>query len=188
MQQVIDSIITPAMFNEKYSDVFAGDEMWKEISTTPSVTYAWDDKSTYIRCPDYFDKQSESTDDVKDITGARTLAIFGDSITTDHISPAGNINKDSPAAEYLREHGVKQADFNSYGSRRGNHEVMVRGTFANVQIKNKMADGKEGWYTKYDGEIISTYDASCRYKQSGTPLVVFAGAEYGTGSFQRLGR
>src|SRR5690606_16062434 len=146
--------------------------------------YEWDKKSTYIQEPPFFEGLGPDLDDISDIRGARTLALLGDSVTTDHISPAGNIKVDSPAGEYLINNGVKKEDFNSYGSRRGNHEVMMRGTFANIRIRNQVAPGTEGGVTKYlpTDEVMSIYDASMKYQDGGTPLVVIAGKEYGTGS------
>ncbi len=174
------------MFESSYADVFAGDERWAAIaSDESSMTYDWDEGSTYVRLPPYFENMSPTApESVPDITGARVLGVFGDSITTDHISPAGSIAKTSPAADYLMGYQVQQKDFNSYGSRRGNHEVMMRGTFANIRLKNEMADGKEGGWTKLmpDGTIMSVYDAAMEYQKRGIPLVIFGGKEYGTGS------
>ena len=178
--------VTSAMFASSYADVFKGDQRWQAIgSGETGRTYDWVADSTYVRLPPYFDGMpAEPAKRLDDIEGARVLGIFGDSITTDHISPAGNIAKNSPAARYLQEHGVEVRDFNSYGARRGNHEVMMRGTFANIRIKNEMLGGKEGGFTKLmpDGTEMSIYDAAMEYQQRGTPLVVFAGKEYGTGS------
>ncbi len=172
------------MFRDQYANVFDGDEDWQAIDVTPSETYGWDEESTYVRNPPYFDGMGPTASSVNNIEGARILALFGDSVTTDHISPAGSIKSDSPAGDYLREHGVKIKDFNSYGSRRGNHEVMMRGTFANIRIRNEMVPGVEGGFTKYvpTGEQMSIYDAAMKYKADGVPSVVFAGKEYGTGS------
>jgi aconitate hydratase len=175
------------MFTTQYGAVFSGDEQWKALPVPKGETYAWEDDSTYVKLPPYFVDMPEEPAAISDITGARCVALVGDSITTDHISPAGGIAKDSPAAEYLMAEGVAPKDFNSYGSRRGNHEVMMRGTFANVRFKNKLAPGKEGGYTTHfadDGtETPSTiFDASKKYREAGTPLVIFAGKEYGTGS------
>lgn len=186
-QEVADTIskaVTREMFQRKYKNVFEGDSSWKKIRVGEGQTYSWNDKSTYIQNPPYFTNLSDKGVEIKDIKGARPLAILGDSITTDHISPAGNIAADSPAAKYLLANGVQKADWNQYGARRGNHEVMMRGTFANIRIKNALADGKEGGWTKYipTGEIMSIYDASMKYQNDGTPLLVFAGKEYGTGS------
>jgi len=176
--------VTREMFQKKYKNVFEGDSSWMKIKIAEGETYAWNNDSTYIQNPPYFVGMSETGVEIKDIAGARALLILGDSITTDHISPAGNIAANSPAAKYLLDHGVEKKDWNQYGARRGNHEVMMRGTFANIRIKNLMADGKEGGYTKYipTGQIESVYDASMKYQKDGTPLVVFAGKEYGTGS------
>ncbi|WP_027133400.1 aconitate hydratase AcnA [Geminicoccus roseus] len=188
-QEVDDAVrmaVTADMFASSYADVFAGDERWKAIGAGEAgMTYDWQEDSTYVRLPPYFEGMSaEPAKKLADIKGARVLGVFGDSITTDHISPAGNIAKNGPAARYLMEHGVEQREFNSFGARRGNHEVMMRGTFANIRIKNEMLDGKEGGYTKLmpDGAEMSIYDASMEYQKRGTPLVIFAGQEYGTGS------
>ncbi|MDZ5762727.1 Aconitate hydratase 1 [Candidatus Cyrtobacter comes] len=180
INDTIASSITSEMFKEKYNNVFDGTEDWKKINTTQSTRYSWDESSTYVKKPPFFDNDVN----ISDIKNARILAILGDSITTDHISPAGSIPKNSPAGEYLIDHGINVGDFNSYGARRGNHEVMMRGTFANVRLLNELADGKEGGYTKhYDsGEIVSIFEASERYRKSGVPLIIIAGKEYGTGS------
>ncbi|WP_439815190.1 aconitate hydratase AcnA [Zavarzinia sp. CC-PAN008] len=180
----VGSFVTQDMFKEQYADVFSGDKLWRRIKTPQSLTYAWDNKSTYVQNPPYFENMPAEPGAVTDVIGARVLGLFGDSITTDHISPAGSIKKDGPAGRYLIENGVAPADFNSYGARRGNHEVMMRGTFANIRIKNEMLGGAEGGNTKHqpDGEVMSIYDASMKYQAAGTPLVVFAGLEYGTGS------
>ena len=180
--------VTPAMFRARYADVFDGGPNWKKIKVKPSDTYAWDDRSTYVKNPPYFAGMSEKPSPLTDIRAARILGVFGDSITTDHISPAGAIKKDSPAGEYLIEHGIAFADFNSYGARRGNHEVMMRGTFANIRIKNEMLGGKEGGSTLYyspaqpSGEEMPIYDAAVKYQAAGVPTIVIAGKEYGTGS------
>jgi aconitate hydratase len=175
--------VGPEMFLANYADVFRGDSRWNAIESPDGDAYQWDD-STYIKNPPYFDGMSMQVGRIEDIQGARVLGLFGDSITTDHISPAGNIKKDSPAGRFLMDKGVQPADFNSYGSRRGNDDVMVRGTFANIRIKNLMLGGEEGGNTVHftDGGRMSIYDAAMRYKAEGTPLVVFAGKEYGTGS------
>jgi aconitate hydratase len=172
------------MFRKEYADVFTGDEEWRAMKTSESMTYPWNKGSTYIQNPPFFVDLKSQPDKLKDIEKARVLAIFGDSITTDHISPAGNIKADSPAGAYLKSKGVAVKDFNSYGARRGNHEVMMRGTFANIRIQNEMVPSVEGGYTKYipTGEVMSIYDAAMKYQASGSPLVVFAGKEYGTGS------
>jgi len=182
VQELVLSTVTPKMFKAKYSDVFAGDKSWKGIKISKGENYSWNDDSTYIQNPPYFEGMKMERVKTGDVKNAKILAIFGDSITTDHISPAGNISKTSPAAKYLKEHGVDTKDFNSYGARRGNHEVMMRGTFANIRIKNEMVPGTEGGVTKYNGEQMSIYDAAMKYKTDGTPLVIFAGKEYGTGS------
>ncbi|MBW5406544.1 aconitate hydratase AcnA [Morganella morganii] len=172
------------MFRKEYSSVFDGDEQWQSLPVENTPTYQWQPDSTYIRHPPYFEGMPVNPAPVKDVKQARILAILGDSVTTDHISPAGNIKADSPAGRYLQAHGVKPADFNSYGSRRGNHEVMVRGTFANIRIRNEMVPGTEGGFTRHipSGEILTIFDAAMRYQESGTPLVVVAGKEYGSGS------
>ena len=177
------------MFKEKYASVFDGDSNWKKVKAPSGPAYAWDMGSTYVQDPPYFDGMEMKPAPVTDIVGARILGLFLDSITTDHISPAGSIKLKSPAGQYLSEHQVAQADFNQYGTRRGNHEVMMRGTFANIRIKNQMvkdADGNvvEGGFTIHypDGERLAIYDAAMKYQAEGRPLVVFAGREYGTGS------
>jgi aconitate hydratase len=172
------------MFKARYADVYKGDAHWQAVNVSGGATYAWDATSTYIQNPPYFEGMSMTAAGLTDIQGARALAVFGDSITTDHISPAGSIKADSPAGTYLTEHQVSRADFNSYGARRGNHEVMMRGTFANIRIKNQMTPGIEGGVTRHvpTGEVMPIYDAAMRYKDAGTPLVVIAGKEYGTGS------
>ena len=174
------------MFGSGYADVFAGDEQWRSLPTPDGDTFAWDDDSTYVRKPPYFDGMPDEPEPVTDIEGARVLLKLGDSVTTDHISPAGAIKKDSPAGAYLGEHGVEQRDFNSYGSRRGNHEVMIRGTFANIRLRNQLAPGTEGGvtrdFTNGAAEVTSVYEASEHYLEAGTPLVVLSGKEYGSGS------
>jgi aconitate hydratase len=184
IQEAIRSALSPEMFRAKYANVFTQNEQWNRIPVPQGELYAWDDKSTYIANPPFFENLGAEPGDIADIRGARALALLGDSVTTDHISPAGNIKVDSPAGKYLTEHGVKREDFNSYGSRRGNHEVMMRGTFANIRIRNQVAPGTEGGVTTYlpTGEVMSIYDASMKYQASGTNLVVIAGKEYGTGS------
>ncbi|HET7716144.1 MAG TPA: aconitate hydratase AcnA [Bauldia sp.] len=176
--------ITSDLFRTKYADVFTGDEHWKKIPVEGGLTYAWSSGSTYVQNPPYFEGMHREPDPVTDIIDARVLGLFLDSITTDHISPAGSIRTNSPAGAYLIDRGVKPADFNQYGTRRGNHEVMMRGTFANIRIKNQMVPGVEGGVTVHhpDGEIMPIYDAAMRYRSEGVPLVVFAGKEYGTGS------
>jgi aconitate hydratase len=185
VRQTVEQCLTSEMFKTRYADVFKGPEQWQAIKADGSgETYSWDEKSTYVANPPYFQGMKKEAGTISDIKNANILAVFGDSITTDHISPAGNIKKDSPAGKYLIEHGVNVADFNSYGARRGNHEVMMRGTFANIRIKNEILGGKEGGFAKYvpTGEEMPIYDAAMKYKSSGTPLVIFAGKEYGTGS------
>ncbi len=176
--------VDTAMFRKEYAEVFSGDAQWQAIAVPQAATYVWQDDSTYIQHPPFFENIAGDPPHVGDIHGARILALLGDSVTTDHISPAGNIKKDSPAGRYLSEHGVAQADFNSYGSRRGNHEVMMRGTFANIRIKNEMLGGEEGGNTLHipSGDKLAIYDAAMRYQDEGVPLVIFAGQEYGTGS------
>lgn len=176
--------VTPKMFAKRYADVFKGDEHWQAIEITGGQTYEWDDNSTYVQNPPYFEGLSMEPTPIEDIVEARILGIFGDSITTDHISPAGAIKKASPAGAYLTGHGVDTLDFNSYGARRGNHEVMMRGTFANIRIKNRITPEIEGGVTKHfpSKDVMSIYDAAMRYQAEGRPLVVFAGKEYGTGS------
>ncbi len=180
---LIEKNINSAMFNKSYSDVFKGDEIWNAIDTPTGDIYTWPD-STYVKNPPYFEGMGKEPEGIADVSGARVLALLGDSVTTDHISPAGSIKKDSPAGRYLIEHGVEQKDFNSYGSRRGNHEVMMRGTFANIRLRNLLVPGTEGGVTVHipSGEQMSIYDAAMKYQQAGTPLVVIAGEEYGTGS------
>ena len=182
VRAVMDGALTRDMFQSRYSAVFKGDDKWQAINVEGSDTYAWRAGSTYIANPPYFEGMGMTPEPVADIIDAVPLAIFGDSITTDHISPAGAIKANSPAGVFLQEHQVAQADFNSYGARRGNHEVMMRGTFANIRIKNQMLDGVEGGMTRYNGEIMPIYDAAMKHKADGKALVVIAGKEYGTGS------
>ena len=182
IRSVMDGAVSRDMFQSRYAAVFTGDEKWQAIDVTGSDTYAWRAGSTYVANPPYFEGMGMTPAPVADIVEAKPLAIFGDSITTDHISPAGNIKASSPAGIYLQEHQVAQADFNSYGARRGHHEVMMRGTFANIRIKNLMLDGVEGGMTRYNGEVMPIYDAAMKHKADGTPLIVIAGKEYGTGS------
>ncbi len=184
IQQAIASSVDSKMFKGSYGSVFEGDAQWKAVKTPTGKIYTWDEASTYVKNPPYFDGMTMKPTPPSDISGARVLALLGDSVTTDHISPAGNIAKTSPAAKYLMDNGVKPADFNSYGSRRGNHEVMMRGTFANIRLRNLLAPGTEGGVTVHipSGEQMSIYDASMRYQADGTALVVIAGKEYGTGS------
>ncbi len=185
VQEAIAKSITPAMFKSRYSDVFRGDEFWQKVPVSESETFPWDSASTYINNPPYFKGMKKDPDAIKDIHGANVLGLFGDSITTDHISPAGSFKPDTPAGSYLVNRGVKPADFNQYGARRGHDEVMTRGTFANIRLKNEMvASGKEGGFTTYVPENAEStiYEASMKYQAAGKPLVVFAGKEYGTGS------
>ena len=185
VEEVIGQAITSEMFANDYADVFAGDERWRNLETPSGDTFAWDADSTYVRKAPYFDGMPDEPSPVEDIDGARVLLKLGDSVTTDHISPAGAIKKDSPAGRYLAEHGVEQRDFNSYGSRRGNHEVMIRGTFANIRLRNQLAPGTEGGFTRNligDGEVTTVFEASEAYVAAGVPLVVLAGKEYGSGS------
>jgi aconitate hydratase len=186
VQETIDSSISSSMFKKQYGSVFEGDARWKGLPTPTGATFAWDSKSTYVQKAPYFDGMTMTPDAVTDISDARVLALLGDSVTTDHISPASSIKADSPAGKYLTGLGVARADFNSYGSRRGNHEVMIRGTFANIRLKNLLLDGVEGGYTrdftKAEGPQSFIFDAAENYRSEGTPLVVLGGKEYGTGS------
>ena len=185
IQSVVDSAISSEMFTKDYASVFEGDHRWKSLDTPTGKTFEWDAHSTYVRKPPYFEGMPRNPQPVTDIHGARVMAILGDSVTTDHISPAGNIKADSPAGKYLAEHGIARADFNSYGSRRGNHEVMIRGTFANIRLKNLLLDGVEGGFTRNflnGGAQETIYDASMAYQAAGVPLVILAGKEYGSGS------
>lgn len=189
-QEEVDRVIAestdPQMYTTDYADVFAGDERWRNLPTPEGEIFQWDPQSTYVRKPPYFENMSRTPEPVRDIRGARVLLKLGDSVTTDHISPAGSIKLDSPAGRYLSEHGVKRADFNSYGSRRGNHEVMVRGTFANIRLRNQLAPGTEGGFTRdftvEGGPVTTVYEAAMNYQAQGVPLVVLAGKEYGSGS------
>ena len=180
----VESTVTPKLFREEYSDVYTNNEMWNEIETTDQPLYDFDPKSTYIQNPTFFQGLSKEPGKIEPLKDLRVMGKFGDSVTTDHISPAGAIGKDTPAGQYLQENGVPIREFNSYGSRRGNHEVMVRGTFANIRIKNQLAPGTEGGFTTYwpTGEVMSIYDAAMKYKEDGTGLVVLAGNDYGMGS------
>ena len=186
VQETIDSSINSGMFTKQYAGVFEGDHRWKALETPTGDTFSWDSKSTYVRKPPYFDGMTMEPRPVTDVSGARVLAKLGDSVTTDHISPAGSIKADSPAGKYLTEHGVSRVDFNSYGSRRGNHEVMIRGTFANIRLRNQLLDNVEGGYTRdfttTDGAQSFIYDAAQNYRSQTTPLVILAGKEYGSGS------
>ncbi|WP_339060386.1 aconitate hydratase AcnA [Tepidibacillus marianensis] len=184
IQDAMKSSINPESFRKQYSSVFTANEKWNQIDVPKGQLYEWDESSTYIQNPPFFQNLSPDVDDIQEVTGAKVLALLGDSVTTDHISPAGNIKVDSPAGKYLIDHGVERKDFNSYGSRRGTHEVMMRGTFANIRIRNQVAPGTEGGVTKYlpTDEVMAIYDASMKYQEEGTSLVVIAGKEYGTGS------
>ncbi len=186
VERTIAAAIEPAMFTRRYADVFAGDERWQSLATPTGSTFEWDGESTYVRKPPYFEGMAPQPTPVADIAGARVLAMLGDSVTTDHISPAGAIKPDTPAGHYLTAHGVQRRDFNSYGSRRGNHEVMIRGTFANIRLRNQLLDGVEGGYTRDfavpGGPQAFIYDAAQHYAAAGVPLVVLAGKEYGSGS------
>ncbi len=178
------SVVDSDMFRRSYADVYRGSERWRELEATESALFGWDPESSYVRRPPYFDAMQREPGEVTDIRGARVLAMLGDSVTTDHISPAGAIQADSPAGAYLQGRGIAPKDFNSYGSRRGNHEVMMRGTFGNVRLRNLLAPGTEGGWTRHlpDGELLSIYDAAMQYRDAGTPLIVLAGQEYGAGS------
>jgi aconitate hydratase len=182
--ETVESAVQSDMFRKSYDEVFDGDEHWNSLEVPTGDRFEWDDDSTYVRQPPYFEDFPEEPADVEDIEGARVLAKLGDSVTTDHISPAGNIKESSPAGEYLKEHGVERRDFNSYGARRGNHEVMVRGTFANIRLRNQLAPGTEGGVTRFqpDGDEMTIYEAAMKYAEDETPLVVLAGKEYGSGS------
>ena len=182
IQETISRAVRGEMFSRTYADVFTGDPAWRELPVPEGDLFAWEPDSTYVRLPPYFDGMLPDPSPVEDIAGARCLVSVGDSVTTDHISPAGAIKPDSPAGHYLVEHGVERKDFNSYGSRRGNHEVMMRGTFANIRLRNKLAPDTEGGFTKKDGEVKPIYDAALEYHEEGTPLCVLAGKEYGSGS------
>ncbi|HEY0452590.1 aconitate hydratase [Actinophytocola sp.] len=185
IQDVVSSAISSEMFSTDYADVFAGDERWQSLPTPTGNTFDWDPESTYVRKPPYFDGMGVDPSPVEDVSGARVLALLGDSVTTDHISPAGSIKQDSPAGKYLTEHGVERRDFNSYGSRRGNHEVMIRGTFANIRLRNLLLEDVQGGFTRNflaGGDQTTIYDASVAYAKAGVPLVVLAGKEYGSGS------
>jgi aconitate hydratase len=184
VRDVVASAISPELFERDYANVFEGDEHWRSLSNSSGTLFDWNPDSTYIQEPPFFQKMPVEPEPVKDIRGARVLAMLDDSITTDHISPAGNFGPTSPAGQYLIEHGVERRDFNTYGARRGNHEVMVRGTFGNIRLRNRLVGGKEGYYTVHlpDGEETTIYDASMRYQQEGVPLLIIAGKEYGSGS------
>jgi aconitate hydratase len=184
--ETVEEAVQSDMFRKSYAEVFDGDERWNSLPVPTGERFAWEEDSTYVRKPPFFEDLPREPEPVTNIEGARALAVLGDSVTTDHISPAGSIKRDSPAGKYLMEHGVLPKDFNSYGSRRGNHEVMMRGTFANIRLRNQLLPGTEGGVTVYlgDGEAeqMSIYDAAMRYQRDATPLVVLAGKEYGSGS------
>jgi aconitate hydratase len=184
IQATMLSTVRSEMFREQYADVFAGDERWKSLQVPTGDRFAWEPDSTYVRNPPFFEGLTMQPALLENVSGARVLVLVGDSITTDHISPAGSIKRDSPAGKYLIEHGVAPSDFNSYGARRGNHEVMMRGTFANVRLRNQLAPGTEGGWTTYQpgGAVMTIYDAAMKYKEAGIPLLVIAGKEYGSGS------
>jgi aconitate hydratase len=184
IQTAMSGSLKPELFERRYASVFEGDDTWQALKVPEGSRYAWDSGSTYVQEPPFFVDLPTEPPALRDITGARALAVLGDSVTTDHISPAGSIPKNGPAAAYLREHGVEQVDWNTFGSRRGNHEVMMRGTFGNVRISNALVPGREGNWTVHfpSGEVVSIYDAAMRYQDAGTPLVVLTGKEYGTGS------
>jgi len=184
VEATVMKAVSEDQFRKQYSEVYEGDKLWKSMPAPQGDLYQWDAKSTYIKLPPYFENMPKTPPALADIHGARALLVLGDSVTTDHISPAGSIPAESPAGKYLIAHGVKHADFNSYGARRGNHEVMVRGTFANIRLRNQLAPGTEGWWTTHlpDGEKMTIYDASVKYREDGVPLVILAGKEYGSGS------
>jgi aconitate hydratase len=184
VESAMRSSVTSEMFSKEYADVFTGDEHWRALPIPEGDLYAWDDKSTYIKNPPYFEGMKAKPGAITDLRGLRALAVLGDSITTDHISPAGSIQADGPAGKYLIVHGVQPKDFNSYGARRGNHEVMMRGTFANIRLRNQLAPGTEGGWTIHQpsGEKMSIYSAAMKYREENVPLVIIAGKEYGSGS------
>ena len=184
IESTVRSSVSSSQYSKQYSEVFEGDAHWKSMPIPKGDIYKWDPKSTYIKMPPYFENMPKTPPALADIHCAKVLAILGDSVTTDHISPAGSIPVDSPAGKYLIAHGVKPHEFNSYGARRGNHEVMMRGTFANIRLRNQLAPGTEGGWTLFlpDGEKMSIYDAAVKYREAGVPLVVIAGKEYGSGS------
>jgi aconitate hydratase len=184
IRETVSKAVTPEVFSKNYAHVFDGDEHWRALTNSTGPIFEWDTNSTYIQEPPFFQNMPIEPAPIQDIQGARVLVMVDDSITTDHISPAGSFSAASPAGKYLQERGVERRDFNTYGARRGNHEVMVRGTFGNIRLRNRLLDGKEGFYTLYlpTGEETTIYDASVRYQQEGTPLLVIAGKEYGSGS------
>jgi aconitate hydratase len=182
--KTVGEAVRQEMYTREYAKIFDGDENWKKMDAPTGASFAWDPKSTYVQEPPYFQGFQSEPEQLEDVVGARCLVMVADSVTTDHISPAGSIPATSPAGQYLIERGVEKIDFNSYGARRGNHEVMVRGTFANIRLRNELAGGKEGFWTTHqpDGEEMTIFDASNRYREEGTPLIVIAGKEYGSGS------
>jgi len=184
IRETVRSSVKTEMFRDGYADVFEGDERWTSLPVPEGERFEWDARSTYVRQPPFFTGMGPEPEAPRDVEDARALVVVGDSVTTDHISPAGAIALDSPAARYLRDHDVKPAEFNSYGSRRGNHEVMMRGTFANPRLRNRMVPGREGGYTVHvpSGEETTIFDAATRYREEGTPLIILAGDQYGTGS------
>jgi aconitate hydratase len=184
VHETILKSVRSEMYESKYAEVFEGDKRWRDLPVPTGDLYEWDPVSTYVRKPPYFEGMTLEPPPLREISGARVLAVLGDSITTDHISPAGSIKASGPAGKYLQDHGVGPVDFNSYGARRGNHEVMVRGTFANIRLRNHLAPGTEGGVTRHlpDGEVMSIYEASEKYQAEGIPLIVLAGKEYGSGS------
>ena len=184
IESTVRASVTTAMYNKEYGEVFLGDASWRGLKIPEGDLYAWDDKSTYIKNPPFFEKITKTPPPLTDIRNARALAMLGNSITTDHISPAGSIGADTPAGKWLIAQGVKPSDFNSYGARRGNHEVMMRGTFANIRLRNQLAPGTEGGWSVHqpDGEKMSIYDAAMKYQKEGVPLIVLGGKEYGSGS------
>jgi len=184
VRDVIERAVSPELFAARYQDVFTGDETWQTMPVSKDERFTWEPVSTYVRQPPFCSDLAMVPQPIADICGARVLAWVGDSVTTDHISPAGAIPSDGPAGRYLIEHGVPAAEFNTYGARRGNHEVMMRGTFANIRLRNRLAGGREGGWTTYmpSGELMTIYEAARRYQQDGTPLIAIAGKEYGSGS------
>jgi len=184
IKEEVEKVVTPEIFRKEYENVFQSNEKWNEIDTTDEPLFEWDEDSTYIQNPPFFEGLTPEAGTVEPLSGLRAIGLFGDSVTTDHISPAGAIAKDMPAGKFLQEKGVSPRNFNSYGSRRGNHEIMMRGTFANIRIRNLLAPGTEGGYTTYwpTGEVMAIYDAAMKYQQDGTGLVVIGGKDYGMGS------
>ena len=184
IRDAIEKGVSPEIFKKHYARILEGDQNWQELQAPSSTLFEWDPESTYIRRPPFFEGFKGEPRELRDIRGARVLVMLGDKVSTDHISPAGSIPKESPAGQYLIEHGVKPYEFNTYGSRRGNHEVMMRGTFANVRVRNRLVPGKEGWWTKYlpSGEVMPIYDAAMKYKQENIPLIILGAKQYGQGS------